>query len=542
MSEEPLHVAQKSRRDKLRHQFVSDNENPNHEFAFNSEILDYSTSNAPQSSSSYDWIMNCSGASLPLFPPHIYPENQQNMSYENTLQAMIAPSCSNSLGGANTDHGGYSIDGKVGNLSRTQGLSLSLSSKPNIEYVGASNWPNPSKLLMDSRSCVGPLGPFTGYATILKSSKFLKPAQQLLDDFCNAVIGSNNLMIESNSEAAASSIFGEERDGSGTRSCIVGGQGADIQQIKVKLLYMQDEVCRRYKQYHQQMQMVVSSFESVPGLSTATPYTSLALKAVSRQFRHIKHAISNQLQNMSKMLGEEYFMSTSPTSSSRGENTPRLKHVDHQSLRRQKRNEINTSIGYLENNQPVWRPQRGLPERAVSVLRAWLFEHFLHPYPNDSDKHMLASQTGLTRNQVSNWFINARVRLWKPMVEEIHMLETKGVSGMDLNNASKRNTRKSIITEGDPEPESQSNNNKTAIDYSRANNNELGSNINPMDQQWHQEKRLRLEDREERLLSFAYHGSMDMSLTLGLGQNDDPQHQHQQMVHFGGQMLHDFVG
>ena len=28
-------------------------------------------------------------------------------------------------------------------------------------------------------------------------------------------------------------------------------------------------------------------------------------------------------------------------------------------------------------------------------------------------------------NQVSNWFINARVRLWKPMVEEIHMLETR---------------------------------------------------------------------------------------------------------------------
>lgn len=25
--------------------------------------------------------------------------------------------------------------------------------------------------------------------------------------------------------------------------------------------------------------------------------------------------------------------------------------------------------------------------------------------------------------QVSNWFINARVRLWKPMVEEVHMLE-----------------------------------------------------------------------------------------------------------------------
>ena len=29
--------------------------------------------------------------------------------------------------------------------------------------------------------------------------------------------------------------------------------------------------------------------------------------------------------------------------------------------------------------------------------------------------------------QVSNWFINARVRLWKPMVEEIHNLEMRQV-------------------------------------------------------------------------------------------------------------------
>lgn len=36
---------------------------------------------------------------------------------------------------------------------------------------------------------------------------------------------------------------------------------------------------------------------------------------------------------------------------------------------------------------------------------------------------MLARQTGLSRGQVSNWFINARVRLWKPMVEEMYKEE-----------------------------------------------------------------------------------------------------------------------
>ncbi|KAH7847346.1 hypothetical protein Vadar_025002 [Vaccinium darrowii] len=44
-------------------------------------------------------------------------------------------------------------------------------------------------------------------------------------------------------------------------------------------------------------------------------------------------------------------------------------------------------------------------------------------YPNDSEKLMLASQTGLSKNQVSNWFINARVRLWKPMIEDMYKEE-----------------------------------------------------------------------------------------------------------------------
>ncbi|GKV50934.1 hypothetical protein SLEP1_g57611 [Rubroshorea leprosula] len=44
-------------------------------------------------------------------------------------------------------------------------------------------------------------------------------------------------------------------------------------------------------------------------------------------------------------------------------------------------------------------------------------------YPTESKKLMLASQTRLTKNQVSNWFINARVRLWKPMIEEMYREE-----------------------------------------------------------------------------------------------------------------------
>ncbi|KAE8770001.1 BEL1-type homeodomain protein [Hordeum vulgare] len=49
-------------------------------------------------------------------------------------------------------------------------------------------------------------------------------------------------------------------------------------------------------------------------------------------------------------------------------------------------------------------------------------------YPKDHEKDMLAARSGLSRSQVSNWFINARVRLWKPMIEEMYE-EVKRSSG-----------------------------------------------------------------------------------------------------------------
>jgi hypothetical protein len=126
------------------------------------------------------------------------------------------------------------------------------------------------------------------------------------------------------------------------------------------------------------MQMVVSSFESVAGLSCATPYISLALKSVSRHFRCLKNAISDQLKHIGKALGEDFSSPTTGTSTSKGDaNMLRLKHLD-QSLQRQ-RYGGGGNVGFLDTQQHVWRPQRGLPERSVSILRAWLFEHFLHP-------------------------------------------------------------------------------------------------------------------------------------------------------------------
>ncbi|XP_058099444.1 BEL1-like homeodomain protein 9 [Magnolia sinica] len=290
-----------------------------------------------------------------------------------------------------------------------QGLSLSLSSSS--EYPNrSSDLPSTAAIFdqkgvgncgprveMMSRSSV-PLGPFTGYAAVLKGSRFLEPARQLLEEFCN--VGQGVVDRSSGDSAMEDDREMESLGGAGISDGAAGI--SDDRRRKTRLFSMLDEAYRRYKQYYQQMQAVVASFESIVGVSTAAPYTFLALRAMSKQFRCLRNAITDQLRFTSK------------------EESPRFGLVD-QGLRHQKAAH-NPSI----LDQPhVWRPQRGLPERAVAVLRAWLFEHFLHPYPTDTDKQMLAKQTGLTRNQVSNWFINARVRLWKPMVEEIHSLEMR---------------------------------------------------------------------------------------------------------------------
>ncbi|XP_028756962.1 BEL1-like homeodomain protein 8 [Neltuma alba] len=442
------------------------------------------------------------------------------------------------------------------------------------------------------RSNVGPLGPFTGYATILKSSRFLKPAQELLDEFCN-MCGSNIIIkgpdgsdlsrvsgevsttsaanateIVSakvslgNAGAASCSILYNSKENSGdceSRGNFDYSSRSAYQQKKAKLLYMQEEVTRKCRQYHQQMQMVISSFESVAGLSSAAPYIAMALKSVARHFRGLNKAISEQIKHLREALGEDLSGSTSGTVSKLDTG---LTYLD-QSFQKNK-------TAFLEHPQ-VWRPQRGLPERAVAILKAWLFEHFLHPYPTDTDKHMLATQTGLSRNQVSNWFINARVRVWKPMVEEIHNLETKGIAGGNQNegtSGAERSSQQTMVEEalgkfgrhGDVVPEKQ---------FQCLGMSSLGGNSEGMgfmgSEQWNQEKRSKLEYQITPNMDGTLMGSVpyrrgagldvgglgSVSLTLGLRHGvEGVQRQQQQQLHqedqirrhFGEHMIHDFVG
>lgn len=64
------------------------------------------------------------------------------------------------------------------------------------------------------------------------------------------------------------------------------------------------------------------------------------------------------------------------------------------------------------------KQKRGvLPKHATSIMRSWLFQHIVHPYPTEDEKRQIAAQTNLTLLQVNNWFINARRRILQPMLD-----------------------------------------------------------------------------------------------------------------------------
>ncbi|XVE61392.1 hypothetical protein DITRI_Ditri06bG0035900 [Diplodiscus trichospermus] len=311
-----------------------------------------------------------------------------------------------------------------------QSLSLSLSSQQHPTYGSQAQAVSGEDMRLSGGSASsgsGVTNGVSGVQSVLLSSKYLKAAQELLDEVVNvnntgiikselAKKGSGNNSNSSKAVGESSAVAGDGSGGGesdGKRGVeLTTAERQEIQMKKAKLISMLDEVDQRYRQYHHQMQIVISSFEQAAGIGSAKTYTALALKTISKQFRCLKDAITGQIRATNKSLGEEDSLGGKFEGS-------RLKFVDHH-LRQQRALQ---QLGMIQHN--AWRPQRGLPERSVSVLRAWLFEHFLHPYPKDSDKHMLAKQTGLTRSQVSNWFINARVRLWKPMVEEMYLEEIK---------------------------------------------------------------------------------------------------------------------
>ncbi|KAN0135309.1 Homeobox KN domain containing protein [Lactarius tabidus] len=60
------------------------------------------------------------------------------------------------------------------------------------------------------------------------------------------------------------------------------------------------------------------------------------------------------------------------------------------------------------------RRMPAIPKAITDVLKNWLHRHSDHPYPSEDEMKQLCAATGLSKNQVSNWMINARRRIIAP--------------------------------------------------------------------------------------------------------------------------------
>eukprot|EP00181_Compsopogon_caeruleus_P000437 CAMPEP_0184678334 /NCGR_PEP_ID=MMETSP0312-20130426/1058_1 /TAXON_ID=31354 /ORGANISM="Compsopogon coeruleus, Strain SAG 36.94" /LENGTH=357 /DNA_ID=CAMNT_0027126999 /DNA_START=332 /DNA_END=1405 /DNA_ORIENTATION=+ len=65
--------------------------------------------------------------------------------------------------------------------------------------------------------------------------------------------------------------------------------------------------------------------------------------------------------------------------------------------------------------RPMPKRRRGnLPKEATVVFKKWFDEHLEHPYPSDEEKQEMSRLTGVSVQQITNWYINHRKRVWKP--------------------------------------------------------------------------------------------------------------------------------
>ncbi|KAL6637145.1 hypothetical protein ACP70R_024717 [Stipagrostis hirtigluma subsp. patula] len=251
--------------------------------------------------------------------------------------------------------------------------------------------------------------------SVLRESRYLWPAQELLSE----AVRMADLAAGSTDDEA------EEQEQLEARRAMHRAAKGDADGVQAKLLGLLSELESRQERYFGELGRVASSFEPALGAGAAAAYTSLMAQAMARRFGSLRRAILRSLRLHAKATAAAAARRKPAAASLRefGDGEDEDEDDDDDGpVTDEKVDRVARwkKLAAARRAEQAWRPLRGLPERSVAVLRAWLFDHFLHPYPDDSEKLRLAVTTGLSRSQITNWFNNARVRLWKPMIEEIY--------------------------------------------------------------------------------------------------------------------------
>ncbi|XP_022750098.1 homeobox protein ATH1-like [Durio zibethinus] len=249
---------------------------------------------------------------------------------------------------------------------------------------------------------------------LISGSRYLHAVQEILAQIASyslenldqtSVVGGETIPFSSSCIAGGGMALMDPNDlpdivGNSDVQLEAEAQKRTIEAKKTQLLTLLQVVDDRYSQCLDEIHTVISAFHAATELDPQV-HASFALQTISFLYKNLRERISNQILAMGANFDGGCI---------RG----REKTFQNSFIQEQ------WALQQLKKKDQLWRPQRGLPEKSVSVLRAWMFQNFLHPYPKDTEKHLLAIKSGLTRSQVSNWFINARVRLWKPMIEEMY--------------------------------------------------------------------------------------------------------------------------
>lgn len=107
----------------------------------------------------------------------------------------------------------------------------------------------------------------------------------------------------------------------------------------------------------------------------------------------------------------------------------------------------------------------GLDARVAGRLKCWLLDHIEHPYASRAEKQALSALTGLTVLQISNYLINARVRVVSPLTADL-MGSTGGPD--EEGDDSDGNKGTSDTTDGEEAPDRAARGDPERVDGSRS--------------------------------------------------------------------------
>lgn len=135
---------------------------------------------------------------------------------------------------------------------------------------------------------------------------------------------------------------------------------------------------QKYNQCLDEIQSTTARFNTLThataraaGMSSSSICAPFAHRAVSAMYHGLRRRIAGEIMSAAAAAGRPCRGGESSSAVTGGERERSWesafiqKHWAVQQLRR--------------GEQQCWRPQRGLPEKSVAVLKAWMFENFLRP-------------------------------------------------------------------------------------------------------------------------------------------------------------------